>query len=173
LLSLLGIGKVPIMLVFSIFCLIWGVTGVLGNELFPLVFHLPGLYVWPSIFCAFVVSYFSTGALAQGISRIMPELETYGTDEACLVGRSARAAYDLGAKPGSAFLVDDQENRVQVRCRTHDGSTIPRGAEVLLLEYDRQSRIFTVALMQRETTLSSQSQPSQRPAPRQEKMKLH
>src|SRR5262249_32175202 len=27
-LSLLGIGKVPIMLIFTIFCLIWGATGV-------------------------------------------------------------------------------------------------------------------------------------------------
>jgi len=161
------------MLVFSIFCLIWGVTGVLGNELFSLVLPLPALYVWPSTFCAFLVSYLTTGALTQRISRIMPDVETYGTDEECLVGRSARAAYDLGAKPGSAFLLDDQENRVQVRCRTHDGSTIPRGAEVLLLEYDPQSRIFTVALMQREATApSEQSQPLQQPALHQEKMKL-
>jgi hypothetical protein len=173
LLSLLGIGKVPIMLVFSIFCLIWGVTGVLGNELFSAVLRPAALYVWPSISCAFVVSYFTTGALAQRISRIMPDVETYGTNEESLVGRSARAAYDLGAKPGSAFLLDDQENRVQVRCRTHDGSTIPRGAEVLLLEYNPQSRIFTVALMQREaTTPSAQSQPLQQPAVHQEKMKL-
>jgi len=67
-----------------------------------------------------------------------------------LVGRIARAAYALDANPGSAFLLDDQQNRIQVRCRTHDGSVIPGGAELLLLEYDPPSRIFTVARLQRD-----------------------
>jgi hypothetical protein len=90
-----------------------------------------------------------------------------------LVGRTAQAAYELGAKTGSAFLLDDQQNRIQVRCRTHDGSTIPRGAEVLLLEYDAKSRIFTVVRLQRETTPPSAPQKqSGRPVRPQQKMRL-
>jgi len=148
--SILGIGKVPLMLVLSIFCLIWGATGVAGNQIFARVLRAPALYVWPSMICAFLISYASTSALSQLISRMMPQLETYGTEEELLVGRIARAAYDLGARPGSAFLLDDQQNRIQVRCRTHDGSVIPGGAELLLLEYDAPSRIFTVAPLQRD-----------------------
>jgi len=138
------------MLVLSIFCLIWGVTGVAGNQIFALALRAPALYVWPSMICAFLISYASTSVLSQLISRMMPQLETYGTEEELLVGRIARAAYDLGARPGSAFLLDDQQNRIQVRCRTHDGSVIPGGAELLLLEYDPPSRIFTVAPLQRD-----------------------
>lgn len=148
--SILGVGKVPLMLVLSIFCLIWGAAGLAANQIFAMVLRTPALYVWPSMVCAFLVSYASTSALSQLISRIMPQLETYGTEEELLVGRIARAAYDLGASPGSAFLLDDQQNRIQVRCRTHDGSVIPGGAELLLLEYDAPSRIFTVARLQRD-----------------------
>jgi Inner membrane protein YqiJ, N-terminal len=148
--SILGIGRVPLMLVLSIFCLIWGAAGVAANQIFATVLRTPALYVWPSMICAFLISYASTSGLSQLISRMMPQLETYGTEEELLVGRIARAAYDLGARPGSAFLVDDQQNRIQVRCRTHDGSVIPRGAELLLLEYDPPSRIFTVARLQRD-----------------------
>ena len=156
--SILGIGKVPLMLVLSIFCLIWGATGVAGNQIFALALRAPALYVWPSMICAFLISYASTSALSQLISRMMPQLETYGTEEELLVGRIARAAYELGPRPGSAFLLDDQQNRIQVRCQTHDGSVIPGGAELLLLEYDPSSRIFTVAPLQRDA-------PVQRDAP--------
>jgi hypothetical protein len=138
------------MLVISIFCLIWGAAGVAANQIFAMVLRTPALYVWPSMICAFLIAYASTSGLSQLISRMMPQLETYGTEEELLVGRIARAAYQLDASPGSAFLLDDQQNRIQVRCRTHDGSVIPGGAELLLLEYDPASRIFTVARLQRD-----------------------
>jgi len=149
------------MLILSIFCLIWGATGVAGNRVFSTFLRFPSLYVWPSMLCAFLVAYSATGVLARLISRLMPDTETYGTDEQLLVGRTAQAAYELSAKTGSAFLLDDQQNRIQVRCRTHDGSTIPRGAEVLLLEYDANSRIFTVVRFQRETSLPASHSNSQ------------
>lgn len=172
-LSILGIGKVPIMLIFSIFCLIWGTTGVAGNQVFSKILRLPGLFVWPSMLCALLVAYFTTGGLSGWISRLMPDTETYGTDEQQLVGRTAQAAYELSAKTGSAFLLDDQQNRIQVRCRTHDGSTIPRGAEVLLLEYDAKSRIFTVVCLQRETPPAGiPQQRSEWPVRPQQKVRL-
>jgi len=172
-LSILGIGKVPIMLIFSIFCLIWGATGVAGNQVFSMILRFPALYVWPSTLCALLVAYSTTGGLSRWISRLMPDTETYGTAEQQLVGRTAQAAYELSAKTGSAFLLDDQQNRIQVRCRTHDGSTIPRGAEVLLLEYDPKSRIFTVVRLQRETPPASvPQQQSERPVRLQQKMRL-
>jgi hypothetical protein len=174
LLSMLGIGKAPIMLIFSIFCLTWGASGVAGNQIFSKILRVPGLYVWPAMLCALVVSSFTTGGIAQWISRLMPDTKSYGTDEQELIGRTAQAAYELGAKPGSAFLLDDQQNRIQVRCRTHDGSTIPRGAEVLLLEYDAKSRVFTVVRFQRETPppAGEPQQQAERPVRPQQKMRL-
>jgi hypothetical protein len=172
-LTLLGVGKAPVMLVFSIFCLIWGATGVAANQIFARVLRAPTLYVWLSALCALVVAYLATGGLSQWISRLMPDLETNGTDEASLVGRIARAAYELGAKPGSAFLLDDQQNRIQVRCRTHNGLTTPGGAEVLLLDYDAKSRIFTVVPIDRETTHAATTTPApERTGRPQQKIKL-
>jgi hypothetical protein len=166
------------MLIFSIFCLIWGTSGVAGNQVFSKILRFPSFYVWPSMLCAFLVAYSATGGLSRWISRLMPDTETYGTDEQLLVGRTAQAAYEVSAKTGSAFLLDDQQNRIQVRCRTHDGSTIPRGAEVLLLEYEAKSRIFTVVRFQRETPpdsvpqQQSERQQSERPVQLQKKMRL-
>src|SRR5215471_17278739 len=40
-LSILGIGKVPIILIFSIFCLIWGTTGIAGNQVFSTILRVP------------------------------------------------------------------------------------------------------------------------------------
>jgi len=171
-LSILGIGKVPIMLIFSIFCLLWGAAGIAGNQIFSMILRSPALFVWPSILCALLVAYSATGGLSRGISRLMPDTETYGTDEELLVGRTAQAAYELSAKTGSAFLLDDQQNRIQVRCRTHDGSTIPRGAEVLLLEYDVKSRIFTVVRFDLEEPAATPQQESKRPVQPQQKMRL-
>jgi hypothetical protein len=172
-LSNLGIGKVPIMLIFSIFCLVWGATGVAGNQIFSMILRSPALYVWPSMLCGLLVAYSTTGGLSRWISRLMPDTETYGTSEQQLVGRTAQAAYELSAKTGSAFLLDDLQNRIQVRCRTHDGSTIPRGAEVLLLEYDAKSRIFTVVRLERETPAAGiPQQKSERPVRPQQKMRL-
>lgn len=81
---------------------------------------------------------------------MLPQLESYGTEESLLVGRTARAAYAIDSRPGSAFLVDDQHNRIQVRCRSHNGVVIPSGTEILLLEYDPESRIFVAVPLERE-----------------------
>jgi len=157
----MGIGKVPIMLVFSIFMLIWGGTGLVANQIFAPVLKLPALYAWPSMLCAGIISYFSTSAVAGLINRLMPQYESYGTSEELLVGRVAEASYALDGRPGSAFLLDDNNNRVLVRCKTHDGSVIPRGEKVLLLEYDPTSRVYTVTRFQPE--LPSNSQPQLEP----------
>jgi hypothetical protein len=138
------------MLAASIFCFIWGASGIAANQIFSRILRVPGLYIWPSLACALVITFTITRGVTRAVARAVPQLETYGTNEVLLVGCTARTAYQFNDKPGSAFLVDDQQNRVQVRCRSYDGSVIPRGAEVVLLEYDPESRIFTVAPMELE-----------------------
>src|SRR5690348_5652436 len=65
LLSGLGLGKVPVMLVVSIFCFIWGASGVAANQVFSRMLYAPALYIWPSLFCAFSLAYVSTGGLTR------------------------------------------------------------------------------------------------------------
>ncbi len=154
-----GMGNVPVMLAVSIFCFIWGASGIAANQVFSRILRVPGLYVWPSVACALMFTYTVTRAVTRAIVRAVPQLETYGTNEVLLVGCTARAAYQFDQKPGSAFLVDDQQNRVQVRCRSYDGSVIPRGADVVLLEYDSESRIFTVAPLEVEKDMPAGDPP--------------
>jgi hypothetical protein len=154
-----GMGNVPVMLAASIFCFIWGASGIAANQVFSRILHVPGLYIWPSLACALVITYTITRGVTRAIVRALPQIETYGTNEVLLVGCTARTAYQFDDKPGSAFLVDDQQNRVQVRCRSYDGSVIPRGAEVVLLEYDPESRIFTAAPLELEKDLPTSNAP--------------
>lgn len=138
-----AMGNVPVMLAASIFCFIWGASGMAANQIFSRLLRAPVLYILPSVACALVITFTVTRGVTRAIVRAVPELETYGTHEVLLVGRTARTAYQFDSKPGSAFLMDDEQNRVQVRCRSYDGSVIPGGTEIVLLEYDSESRIFT------------------------------
>jgi len=146
----MSLGDVPVMLTVSIFCFIWGASGMAANQIFSRILRPPALYIWPSLLCALFVTYVFSLGLTRTIARIMPQLESYGTEESLLVGRTARAAYAIDASPGSAFLLDDRQNRIQVRCRSHNGSVIASGAEVLLLEYDPKSRIFIAVPLEKE-----------------------
>lgn len=159
--SAVSLGDVPVMLTASIFCFIWGGSGMAANQIFSRILRAPALYIWPSLLCALFVTYVFTLGLTRSIARLMPQLESYGTEESLLVGRTARAAYAIDESPGSAFLLDDQQNRIQVRCRSHNGAVIPGGAEVLLLEYDPKSRIFVAVPLERELPAGSPPQMQQ------------
>lgn len=159
--SALSLGDVPVMLAVSISCFIWGGSGMAANQIFSRILRAPALYIWPSLLCALFVTYVFTLGSTRAIARVMPQLESYGTEESLLIRRTARAAYAIDDKSGSAFLLDDQHNRIQVRCRSHNGAVIPGGTEVLLLEYDPKSRIFVAVPLERDLPAGSPPQMQQ------------
>lgn len=143
-LGLLGIGKVPIMMAFSSFSFVWGFTGVVCNLFFSKVLPVPMLFIWPSIGVSLISSLFLTSALSQGFARLMPSVETYTTSREELVGKIGCALYEVNAGSGAAVVLDNYSNRVQIKCRTEDAESIPRGAKVALMRYEEKSQTFFV-----------------------------
>jgi hypothetical protein len=143
-LGLLGIGKVPIMMVFSSFSFVWGFTGVMANLFFSKVLPVPALFIWPSVGASLLSSLCFTSALSQGFARLMPSVETYSTSQEELVGKTGRALYEISANSGAAVVVDKYSVRIQIKCRTEDAVSIPHGAKVALMRYDESSQTFFV-----------------------------
>jgi len=92
--SVLSLGDAPVMLTASIFCFIWGGSGIAANQIFSRILRAPSLYIWPSLLCALCVTYVFTWGLTRSIARLLPQLESYGTEESLLVGRTARGLRD-------------------------------------------------------------------------------
>jgi hypothetical protein len=145
-LSLLGIGKAPIMLVFSSFCFTWGFTGLAANQLLARTLPLPGVSIFFSMGIAFASSVLLTGAVSQGISKLMPSVETYTTTKDEFVGKTGHALYTIDGRCGAAVVLDNESNRVQIKCHTEESApAIPKGQSVSVWRYDEQRDMFVVA----------------------------
>jgi len=144
-LGLLGIGKAPIMLVFSSFSFTWGFTGLVANQLLARALPLPGVFIFFSMGIAFASSALLTGIVSQGVSKVMPSVETYTTSKNEFVGKTGHALYAIDGKSGAALVLDNESNRVQIKCRTEDGApAIPKGQSLSVSRYDEQRDMFVV-----------------------------
>lgn len=143
-LSFLGIGRVPLSVIIISVCFLWGFAGFAGNTLLKPV--LPAfLFVWGSIAIALAVSIFCTRALAGLLSRILPATETYAVSLVQLTGKWAEAITTIDETFGQAHVYDDAGALHTLQCLVHPGeSSIPRGAQVLLLFFDKRRNAFFV-----------------------------
>ena len=141
-LSVLGIGKVPLSLVLVSWCYIWGVAGYASNLMFS-SFLPAALYAWLSLGVAGAGALVLTRYLAGGLARVLPRTETYGVYTADLVGRPAVVRYAVTPTFGTAQLYDEHGTMHEVDCRTRpDGTPIPSGTRVALVEYDEARQVF-------------------------------
>jgi hypothetical protein len=143
-LGLLGIGKVPFMTVFSSFCFVWGFTGIMSNQLIGRLIPVPAVFIWPSVGVALVSSLVLTSGLSNVFYRLMPSVESYGTPLEELTGRTGHALYEINSQAGAAVVLDDKNNRLQVKCSTENAQVIPRGAKITLMRYDEETQTFFV-----------------------------
>ncbi|MEZ4221911.1 MAG: DUF1449 family protein [Polyangiaceae bacterium] len=141
-LTLLGVGKVPLSLLLMTALFLFGGIGlctstilspVLGGNLAGVV-ALTGAVVGAAVL---------TGVVARIVARVLPSTETYAGDELDLVGCTGVALLDIGESFGVAHVADDGGALMKIRCRTYEGR-IEKGAAVLVTELDPESHVFTV-----------------------------
>jgi len=146
LLSLLGVGKIPISLAFMILFLCWGVSGILLNTL---VFNWLGptpAIVLVTLPLALIISLTITGSAAAIIGKIIPRQDGARERKQDLVGKSGEAIFDIDATFGMAGIRGNAGDLLQVPCRTAEGKPrIPKGSRVVLFHYDREEGVFHVA----------------------------
>lgn len=142
LLSLLGFGRLPVLMLLVLFLAIFGLTGLVGQQVYHGLFggFLPGLLAASG---AAAIALPLTGLLSRPLSRIIPQDETTAINVEMLTGR--RGTIQIGtARIGSAArakVIDiyGQEHFVMVEPAT-DGESFSQGEEILLVR--REAGIF-------------------------------
>ncbi len=145
-LSFLGIGKIPVSLALMTLFFCWGSVGFALNAL---------LYQWlgPTALIGFISAPISlllalalTGGVAALIAKIIPNDDSAHERRSDLVGKPGEAMFDINASFGMARVRGAAGDFFQVPCRTAAGKpAIPKGARIILFDYDRDQGVFQVA----------------------------
>jgi YqiJ-like protein len=137
LLSVLGLGRVPLSLILVSFSMLWGIIGWFAVRAFSTIWTEPGTFVWPSLAVALLGAALLTRVMSGLLGRIMPRTESYGAGARELVGRLAEARYAITATGGSVQVYDQHGSLHEVPARVLPGDApISAGARVVLFRYD-------------------------------------
>lgn len=143
----INIGKVPFMVVLSVFKFIaW-----IGTLLTSVAFNTSA-WGWRSallLIPVFIIAFFITRWATKPLVKIYHHMGYNGEEAHDLLGRAARMRSTIaGSKIGSAEL-SIRTDLIRVNVRSKDGSTISYGQEVIIVDEDKSSNIYIV-----ETTVS-------------------
>lgn len=131
LMSIFGIGKVPLTMVLMIASFAFGASGLVASILLSPI--LPEVLTAPVVLtAAFACCFFGTGSLAELINRYMPTMETYTYSLAQCVGTAAKVSLSVSESGGRISFVDPGGTRRMARARTESG-TLDTGVPVVIL----------------------------------------
>lgn len=125
----LGFGKAPLILVLATMGLTFGGFGGLLTK------NLGTAWALPNAGIAFVVMFFSTGFVARTVTRLMPKTESYDVSSKSFGGKVGVLTLPTNHTYGEARVQDEHGHTHLCKCLTSEGE-LPRGAQVLLIEYD-------------------------------------
>ena len=143
-LSWLGLGKVPVIILVSMFLMVFGLIGMVGQyvvlSLTGRQFMLPGFIAWLP---ALMVTLPIMRVFSNTMARIMPKEETSAVSEKTFVGRIALITGGVARRdhPAQAKLVDEhgQTHYIMV-VPDDDDETFEDGSDVILVK--RVSAVF-------------------------------
>jgi hypothetical protein len=141
-LSWLGLGAVPLLIIIVIFLALFGMVGIAGQQLADALLGEP-LSPWIAGPVAAVATLPLLGVTARGAARILPQDETTAVDRDTLVGK--RATVTVGTarigSPARATVRDHfgQVHHVMVE-PTLENTDVPEGQSLLLVR--REGDIF-------------------------------
>jgi membrane protein implicated in regulation of membrane protease activity len=145
-LSLLGVGRVPLSLALMILLILWGSIGFALNQLLVTFVGATAMVGVISIPVTGVLSLLLTGVIARVIGKVLPTNETYGRNRSALVGCVGEAISAIDAEFGLVSVRDSHGDLFQVACRTVMGEPlVPKGMRVVLFEYEAEKAVFYVA----------------------------
>ena len=137
-LSLLGVGKVPLSILIVSAFLIWGGVGVMLNLLFGME------AIVKTIAFAGLATVAGTRLIAEGLSTLLPSEESYHTPKQDLVGEVGEVLYEVTATSGAVRLCDPSGNLLDLESRTAGDAPIKPGSRVVLTDYDPSTDVFFV-----------------------------
>lgn len=138
LLSIIGVGRVPFLMWLMLLLIVFGLTGLLGQELLISLTGHP-LTAWVMAPLAAVVSLPLTGAIARPLGRIVPRDETTAIDVGLLIGREAEIVIGtaIQGSPARGRVVDHHGHPHHVMVEPdNEGQRFVQGERVLLVRRD-------------------------------------
>ena len=151
LVSLLGLGKVPLFVWLIVFLLLFAVIGM-GVQAFAADLTGAPLYAWLAALIAGGASVPLTAGIARPLARIMPQDETSAVGIDSLVGRRGTITTGRAAKdsPARTRVYDLHGQAHYVMVEPHEDATeMLEGDEVLLVRREGQT-FFGVPLSERK-----------------------
>lgn len=150
LLTLLGIGRVPLTIWLALFLFLFAGIGLSIQELAANLTGGP-LYSWLAALIAGVAALPVTGIFARPLGRIMPKDHTTAVSTDSLVGRRARITDGVArqASPARARVKDVHGQSHYVMVEPHEASSeLHAGDEVLLVRREG-NQFYATALAER------------------------
>lgn len=139
LLNFFGIGQgVPLLVMLPILFVIWGVVGLLLNQ----ILAMPQLFV-----VTLVISVLTTAYAGQGLSKLMTRIfkdNTQAVSSQSLVGMTGNVVYGVTATGGVVHVRDKSGNIHRVVCRSLESETIDPNEEILVVDFDEKARVYYV-----------------------------
>jgi hypothetical protein len=136
--GLLGVGKVPVSILWLSVCFIWGATGLVLNVLLGV-----GALRQNVLFAA-LAAVVGARSVAEGLAFLLPREESYHTPKAELVGQVGEVLYEVTRTSGTVRLCDPSGNLLDLDCRVLDGAGLKAGTRVVLQEYEPTADVFFV-----------------------------
>ncbi len=144
-LNVLGVGRAPVTMLMQNFLILFGALGWLTNSILAGLRLSPGNFLWLSAPVAGVGALLITRATADLFARIFGYTGPLAQTKRQLVGFIGRVLYDVTEESGWVLVRDRFGNRRQLACRTRKGHRlIPRGKEVILIDYDEATGQYVV-----------------------------
>lgn len=140
----LGVGKVPLSIVLMILFLLFGGIGMMSNFLINDLISAFEPFAFVSVAASFFGALFLSGPLARLLNRYMPSTESYADSKEQMVGKTGVLELAANEERGWAQVRDSRGSIRQIKCRT-SGGTLEKGTEVVVVHYDSQTEIYTVA----------------------------
>jgi membrane protein implicated in regulation of membrane protease activity len=142
-LAVLGLGRVPLTVLFMTTSLSFGGLGMILNTLFSSAGLVPSFYGPISVAGAFVGMVALSGATARLIHRYLPTSESYPVSRHDFAGCTGTLLVPADGSSGYAQIKDAEGNVHNIKCHTMGGA-LPKGTAILVVEYDEGSQTFVV-----------------------------
>jgi membrane protein implicated in regulation of membrane protease activity len=143
----LGVGRVPLSIIWQTYAVAFGFAGFAANTVYlSQAGALPAHNLLWTVPGAAVFGYLATRVLARAVGRLVSNPAQEATTRKQLVGHSGVViSTRIDAEFGEVRVKDKTGHTLRVICRTRDGDPIPEGREVVIVDWDREGDRLYVA----------------------------
>ncbi|MEP7122616.1 MAG: hypothetical protein ABJE95_16960 [Byssovorax sp.] len=144
----LGVGKVPLSIIWQTYAVAFGLAGIIGNTIYlSYARSLPPITLVWTVPIGLVFGYFVTRRLGRVLARVASDPRHEATTRKELVGHTGVViSSKISSEFGEVRLMDKTGHVLRIICRTRDGEpTIAEGREVVIVEHEKDGDHLFVA----------------------------